>query len=59
MFLEEYRSFNIALVKPDDAVQVAETVGLKPTGHVEKEGAPQSPKTTGPVGSEKLESKWM
>ena len=46
-------------VKPDDAVQVAKTVGLKPVGHADKEREPHSPKTTGPVPSESLESKWM
>jgi len=59
MLLVEYRPSNIALVKPDAAVHVAETVGLKPVGHADKEREPQSPKTTGPVASESLESKWM
>jgi len=59
MLLEEYRPSNIALVKPDAAVQVAETVGFKPVGHADKGREPQSPKTTGPVASESLESKWM
>ena len=54
MLLVEYRPSNIALVKPDAAVHVAETVG-----NADKGREPQSPKTTGPVASESLESKWM
>ncbi len=59
MLLVEYRPSNIVLVKPDAAVHVAETVGLKPVWHADNRREPQSPKTTGPVASESLESKWM
>jgi hypothetical protein len=57
--LVEKRPSNIALVKPDAAVHVAETVGLKPIGHADKGREPHSPKTTGPEASESPESKWM
>jgi len=60
MLLEENRLSNIALVKPDAAVQVAETVGLKPIGHAEGGEPLQSGKTTGPVAAvATFESKWM
>ena len=59
MLLVENKLLKIDFVKPDAAVHVAETVGLKPVGHADKEREPQSPKTTGPVASESLESKWM
>ena len=56
MLLAENKPFKIALVNPDAAVQVAETVGLEPDGHAVSGNAPQSPKTTGPVACAMLES---
>ena len=56
MLLAENRPFNIALVNPDAVFQVDATVGLKPAGHGVIGDEPQSPKTTGPVVSDMLES---
>ncbi len=56
MLLAENMPSRIALVNPDAVFQVDITVGFIPEGHAASEDALQSRNTTGPSGSDMLES---